>query len=147
MPRLLATFHRRHRAPRHRRHRLVAGRHERAAASIEVVLLMPVLFALMFTGMQAALFYHARTVAIAAAEEGARAVGAQGGTPMLGVAAADDFITSAGGDGVLKDAHTQAWRGATTASVTVSGTAMSVIPGWSPALTSSASVPVERLTR
>lgn len=39
--------------------------------SIELLILLPALFAVMFLGMQAALFYHARSVAIAAAQEGA----------------------------------------------------------------------------
>ena len=35
---------------------------------MQMVILMPVLFSVMFLGLQAALFYHARTVAIAAAQ-------------------------------------------------------------------------------
>jgi hypothetical protein len=38
-------------------------------------------------------------------------------------------------------------RSATTATVTVTGTSLSVIPGWSPAVSQSASVPVERITQ
>ena len=45
-------------------------RDERGSATIELVILLPALFAVMFLGMQAALFYHARTVAIAAATGG-----------------------------------------------------------------------------
>jgi Flp pilus assembly protein TadG len=44
-------------------------RDDRGSVSIELVILLPALFALMFLGMQAALIYHARTVAIAAAQE------------------------------------------------------------------------------
>ena len=36
--------------------------------TVQLVVLMPALFALMFAGVQAAMFYHGRTVAIAAAE-------------------------------------------------------------------------------
>ena len=39
---------------------------ERGSASIQMVLIMPALFSVMFLGMQAALHYHARTIAIAA---------------------------------------------------------------------------------
>ena len=38
-------------------------------------------------------------------------------------------------------------RTATTATVTVRGVALSVLPGWRPAITQSASVTVERITR
>ena len=62
-----------------------------------MVILMPVLFSVMFLGLQAALFYHARTVAIAAAQEGARAAGAETGTASDGIAAATSFVAAAGG--------------------------------------------------
>jgi len=114
--------------------------------SIQMVLLLPVLFAVMFLGMQAALFYHARTVAIAAAEEGARAAGARGGTVPAGTKAAADFVATAGGDGVLKAASATGSRTPTTATVTVTGQAMSVIPGWTLTITQSATMPTERLT-
>ena len=100
----------------------------------------------MFLGMQAALFYHARTVAIAAAQEGAKAAGGEHGKPADGVSAASSFVTDAGGDDVLKDASASANRSATTVTVTVTGHSLSVIPGWSPVIVQSATVPAERLT-
>jgi Flp pilus assembly protein TadG len=121
-------------------------RGERGSVSIELVILLPALFAVMFLGMQAALFYHARTVAIAAAQEGARAAGAENGKSSDGISAASTFITDAGGDDVLSGASATANRTATTVTVTVTGHSLSVIPGWNPAITQSASLPVERLT-
>ena len=121
-------------------------RYERGSASVELVILLPVLFAVMFLGMQAALFYHARTVAIAAAQEGARAAGAENGNASDGVNAAYAFIADAGGDDVLAGADTSANRTLTTVTVTVTGHSLSVIPGWNPVITQSASLPVERLT-
>jgi Flp pilus assembly protein TadG len=122
------------------------GRGERGSVSIELVILLPALFALMFLGMQAALFYHARTTAIAAAEEGARAAGAQHGLTSDGIAAANAFINEVGGDGVLQNISTTVSRTATTATVTVTGFSLSVIPGWHVRITQTATVPVERLT-
>ncbi|MCL2611683.1 MAG: pilus assembly protein [Nocardioidaceae bacterium] len=110
------------------------------------MILLPALFAIMFLGMQAALFYHARTTAIAAAEEGARAAGAEHGRTSDGTAAANAFISEAGGDGVLENTSTAVSRTATTATVTVSGFSLSVIPGWHVRVTQSATVTVERLT-
>jgi len=112
-----------------------------------MVLLAPALFSVMFLGMQGALFYHARTVAIAAAQEGARAAAAENGTDSAGAQDAYSFVAAAGGEGVILGAQVSGARTATTATVTVTGHAMSVIPGWSPAVTQSASVPVERITR
>ncbi|QCX27712.1 TadE family protein [Nocardioides jishulii] len=122
------------------------GRGEKGSVSIELVILMPALFALMFLGMQAALHYQARTVAIAAAQQGARAVGAEHGRESDGVHAADDFIVEAGGADVLTGTSTSASRTATRATVTVTGFSLSVIPGWKVRITQTASVPVEHLT-
>ena len=124
-----------------------AGRHERGVVSVQIVVLMPALFLLMFVAMQAALIYHARTVAIAAAQEGARAAAAQAGTISDGYAAANAFIASAGGQDVLSAVSVTSNRDATTATVRVTGTTLSVVPGWVPRITQSASAPVERLTR
>lgn len=121
-------------------------RDQRGSASIELVILLPALFAVLFVGMQAALFYHARTVVIAAAQEGARAAGAEYGTGPRGVDAANDFIVEAGGDDVLQSATASASRTITTATVVVQARSLSVIPGWYPVVRQSASVPVERVT-
>ena len=55
-------------------------RSERGSATIELLILLPALFAVMFIGVQAALYHHARQVAIAAAQEGARTAAGQHGT-------------------------------------------------------------------
>ncbi|MDN5805096.1 MAG: pilus assembly protein, partial [Microlunatus sp.] len=52
------------------------GSGDRGMATIQMVLLLPAVLTVLFAGMQAALWYHARAVAIAAAQEGARAAGA-----------------------------------------------------------------------
>src|SRR5918995_1155639 len=76
-------------------------RSERGSVTIELVVLLPALFAVMFLGMQAALYYHAKTVAIAAAQQGARAAGTEQGREADGVGAANDFLVEAGGEDVL----------------------------------------------
>ena len=119
---------------------------ERGSVTVELIILLPALFAVMFLGMQAALFHHARTVAIAAAQEGAHAAASESGRESDGVTAATAFIADAGGRDVLTSSRATATRSATTVSVTVRGRSLSVIPGWSPTVTQSASLPVERLT-
>lgn len=114
--------------------------------SIQLVILLPALFAVLFLGMQAALFYHARAVAIAAAQEGARAASAETGTRSEGVDAAKKFVSDAGGDDVLENATASAEQTSTTVTVTVTGHSLSVIPGWSPRIVQSASLPTEMLT-
>ena len=135
-----ATF-----APLHRHQG--EGQSERGSTSIQLVLLLPALFSVMFLGMQGALVYHARTVAIAAAQEGARTAAGLDGTGPAGAQDAYAFVADAGGDDVLKAPYVSSIRSATTATVTITGRSPSVIPGWSPMVTQSASVPVERITR
>ena len=50
-------------------------------------------------------------------------------------------------DDVLKGARVSSSRTAEVATVTVAGTSLSVIPGWSLSVRQSATVPVERITR
>jgi Flp pilus assembly protein TadG len=121
-------------------------RGERGSTSIELLIILPALFAVMFLGVQAALYYHARTVAIAAAQEGARTAGAEYGRTSEGISAAHAFIADAGGNDVLLGPSVSGSRTATLATVRVVGKSLSVIPGWAPVVRQSASVPVERLT-
>ena len=119
---------------------------ERGSASIQMVILMPVMFAVMFLGLQAALIYHARTLAIASAQEGARAAGAENGTAAAGISTARDYLTATAGDALTATAVTGE-RTTTTATITVRGVALSVLPGWRPGIAQSSSVTVERITR
>lgn len=121
-------------------------RSEGGSATVELLILLPALFAVLFLGTQAALYHHARTVAIAAAQEGARAAAGEHGSEADGVAAATAFVADAGGDDVLTGANIAVIRSPTTATVTVTGFSLSVIPGWAPVVRQSASLPVERLT-
>ena len=136
--------------PRHRprpaRRHSPARPGERGSASIQMVVLLPALFAVMFLGMQAALSYHARTIALAAATEGARAAAAEHGTTTDGTRAAASYLADTGGDALTRTAI-RTDRTPTTATVSVSGLALSVLPGVSPTITASATMPVERLTR
>ena len=113
---------------------------------MQMVVLLPVMFAVMFLGLQAALFYHARTVAIAAAQVGARAAGAESGSAGQGIAAAASFVAASGGPDVLERSSVSGSRSSVSATVTVTGAALSVIPGWSPMVRQSSTVAVEKLT-
>lgn len=119
---------------------------DRGAVTLQIVVLMPALFLLMFTGMQAALIYHGRTVALAAAQEGARVAAVMSSTSEAGNAAATQFVISAGGQDVLRDVSITATRDTTTARVTITGTTLSVVPGWTPAITQSAVAPLEQVS-
>ena len=121
-------------------------RSDRGSATIELLILLPALFAVMFVGTQAALYHHAREVAIAAAQEGARAAAGEQGSEASGTTAAASFLLDAGGDDVLAGATVSVDRTANTAIVVVTGHSLSVLPGWNPVVRQRASMPLERVT-
>lgn len=113
--------------------------------SIQMVILLPALFSLMFFGMQAVLIYQGRTIALAAAQEGAREAAAENGSAAEGIATAMDFVNSSSAG--LSNPVVGCARTATTATVSVTVTTLSVVPGWTPVITQSSEMPIERLTR
>jgi Flp pilus assembly protein TadG len=120
------------------------GRSEHGSATIQLVVLLPALFALMFLGVQAALMYQGRTIALAAAQEGARDAASETGTAASGMAAASSFVsaTTAG----LSGTSVTGVRTAATARITVTTHTVSLMPGWKPTIIQSAALPVERVT-
>lgn len=138
----------RHRSPRPSPGTSLRGRPagERGSVTIQMVILAPVLFLFLSMAVQAGLWFHARSLALGAAQDGARVAAGESSTAGAGAAAAADFVAQGGGNGVLKGASASGARSALTATVTVSGTAPSVIPGWAPTIVQSASFPVERIT-
>jgi Flp pilus assembly protein TadG len=120
---------------------------ERGSVSLELVVVFPVVLLIIFGVVQGALYYHARNVALAAAQEGARAAGAEHGTEAAGGAAAWSFLTQAGGAQVMTQLDVTPHRTATAATVTVTGRAISVLPGIPGfTVTQTADRPVERFT-
>lgn len=108
--------------------------------------MLPAFFLVMFLGVQAALYFHARTVAITAATEGAKAAAVHNGQALDGQAAALAFVEQAGGDDVLPDAAASGSATATSITLVVSGHALSVVPGWRPEVRQHVTAPRERLT-
>ena len=119
---------------------------ERGSASVELVVLMPLLLLILFSGVQGAVYYHASTLALAAAQEGARAAARENATLAAGTSAATAFVTDTAGDSLSSVAITGS-RTAVTVTITVRGSSLSLVPGWTPTVESSASLPVERITR
>lgn len=124
--------------------RRVAAQRERGSSTIQMVVLMPALFLLMFLGVQAALMYQGRTLALAAAQEGARDAAAENGTAAQGISTAQTFVSSSTAG--LKSTSATGNRSTTKATITVTTRTVSVIPGWTPTITQSASMPVEQVT-
>ena len=108
-----------------------------------MTVLLPVMFSILFLGMQAALFYHARSVATAAAQEGARAAAAEGARASDGCAAARAFVDHA--HGALDHPEVTCVRTLTNATVTVKGASLTLVAGWTPVVNQQVTATVERL--
>jgi Flp pilus assembly protein TadG len=124
------------------------GRDERGSATLEITVLFPVVLLATFGLIQGALYYHARDVALAAATDGLTAARARTGSGEQGRQAAAAFLERAGGEEALLGSSVSSVRSVTTATVTVSGRTLSLLPGlagWS--VSQTASGPVERFTR
>lgn len=122
-------------------------RDERGSTTLELAVLFPVVLLIIFMAIQGALYFHARSVALSAAQEGVRVAKAENGSAGAGSGAAKGFVAQSGGDGVLRDLGVSAQRSATTASVTVTGRPLSVIPGvLNFSVKQTAEAPVERFT-
>lgn len=122
-----------------------ALRNERGSVSIQLAVLMPVLFSIAFTGLQTGLFFYGRSAALSAATLGARAAAAEHGSIAQCQHDAETFLAGLGD--VLSAVRVQCARTATTVTVRVTGTTLSVIPGWHPQVDQVAVQPVERITR
>ena len=127
------------------RRRLRVG--DRGAATLELVVIFPVVLLITFGVIEAALWYHARNVALAAAEEGIRVATGDGSSIDAGVDEATDFALRAGADDILSAVTVHSSGGDTEVAITVSGHSLSLFPGWSGhQVSQTASGPVERFT-
>ena len=119
---------------------------ERGAASVELAVTFPVVLLLVMTLLQAALWFHARSIALGAAQEGAREGRVQPASTARAETAAEGFLDQTASD--LLTGRTVTVAGSPTSiEVTVTGTSISLFPGlsgWS--VTQSAVGPVERPT-
>ena len=117
---------------------------ERGSTSVQMVVLMPLLFGIAFTGLQAGLFFYGRSAAMSAATTAARAGATEHGTTADCHEAGAAFIAQLGD--VLTNPQIDCTRTAATVTVHVSGTTLSVLPGWDPRVEQAASQPVEKLS-
>jgi Flp pilus assembly protein TadG len=116
------------------------SRDERGAASlIQLVLVAPVLLLVLMFIVQFALVAHARSVVEAAAEQGSAVARRADGTQAETVKYLDKL-----GPKMLTTRSVSASRTADTATVTVTGTVLSLVPGIHPKVKETASGPVER---
>ena len=124
--------------------RRMAGEH--GAASVELAVVFPVVLLLVMTLIQAALWFSARSIALGAAQEGAREGRVQPASTGRAQSAAEGFLDQTAQD-LLTDRDVTVSGSPTSIAVTVTGSSLSLVPGlagWS--VTQTAVGPVERPT-
>jgi Flp pilus assembly protein TadG len=99
------------------------------AATLELVIAFPVLLLLIFSLVQACLYFYARSLALAAAQEGVRTARADTAQVSAGVARARSFLEATAGDSLLAPSVSAAGSSATQVRIRVSGRSLSVLPG------------------
>ncbi len=101
---------------------------DRGSATLEVAILGPALLLLVFTVVQVGLWAYARSLVLAAAQEGARAGAAHGADRGDAASRAREFADAAG-DSLREVEVDTSGSDAATVRVEVQARALSVIPG------------------
>ena len=123
------------------------GTAERGSATLEIAILGPALLLLVFTVVQVALWFYARSLALAAAQEGVAAARGFAAPNAAGVTRAQEFLDRSAGDSLQAARVTAIPAGAQRVRIEVTGRALSVVPGVpGPIVAQSAEGPVERFT-
>jgi hypothetical protein len=114
--------------------------------TLEIAVLGPALLLLVFAIVQASMWFFARNLALAAAQEGVAAGRAYLADPGAASREAQAWLERNAGDSLRgASVSTSAWG--QTVRVEVTGKALAVLPGWAgPTVRQSAEGPVERFT-
>jgi hypothetical protein len=118
---------------------------DRGLATVEVVGYMILVIGLLFLGVQMVMWGAAGYGARLAADRAAQAARVYGSTAEAGRAEAELMLTTVVGS-KLRDAQVSVTRTATTVTVTITGHAQQVVPGFDPPVSVTVSVPVEATT-
>lgn len=102
---------------------------ERGSASLEIAILGPALLLLIFGVVQVALWFYARNLALAAAQEGVDAARGYRATSDAGVTRAQSFLQRAAGDSLQGATVSASGSTPTTVRIEVRGRSLSVLPG------------------
>ncbi|MDE0216483.1 MAG: pilus assembly protein [bacterium] len=106
------------------------------------VLVVPIAMFLIFVVVQAALVFHAQAIVDAAAQDGAQAGQGETGTEEA-VRTAVQSVIGTSAENLLANVEVFVDTGSSLSSVTVQATVKSLIPGYAPAVSSTASGPRE----
>lgn len=126
--------------------RRVAGR-DRGSVTVELAIVFPALLLIVGAFVQYALWFHARSLALAAAQQGVSVARAYGSTTEAGRNSAMAFVVDHGSDTLLSPVVSASRPGPGEVQLVVSGRSLSVLPGTAGiAVSQSAAGPIERFT-
>ena len=126
--------------------RAMKNQPERGAVSLELAIVFPALLVLLLAILQTALWFYARNLALAGANEGARA-GAQHATPAAGEDAARSFLAQSAGDALTDVTVSSAGGSVTEVHIRVTGRSLTIVPILHlPRVAQDATAPRERFT-
>ena len=121
-------------------------RGERGSSSVEMVIALPLVLTVLFLAVQAGTWFHARSIALASAQSGARTSAMLNSTLEAGLSSARSFAADVGGT-TLTGVTVTGDRTATSTTVTVTGHSVRLVPFMDVTVSQSATLPVERYTR
>ena len=124
--------------------RLMRG--ERGSSSVEMVIALPIVLTVLFLAVQAGTWFHARSIALASAQSGARTSAMLNSSLEAGLSSARSFAADVGGT-TLTGVTVTGDRTATSTTVTVTGHSVRLVPFMDVTVSQSATLPVERYTR
>ena len=101
---------------------------DRGSATVELAVLFPAFLLLVFGGVQAAEWYHVRSLCLAAADAGVQAGRTTGAGDAVANQAAADFLARAGGDTATDPAVSTAGSDAAVQRVEVTASVPRVVP-------------------
>ena len=120
---------------------------DRGSVSLELAIVFPALLLIVTALIQYALWFHARSLALAAAQQGVSVARAYHSVPGAGRGSALAFIADHGADTLLNPDVTTASPAVGQVQVVVTGRSVSVLPGVPGiAVSQSAAGPLERFT-
>jgi Flp pilus assembly protein TadG len=119
---------------------------DHGSITLETAIAVPVVLLAVLLTINAALWYHARNTALAAAQEGVRTARAHGSGPGQAFSSALAYAKTTGDGFLLSPTVDTSGTSATTIVVRVRGQAVSLVPGLRLSIDQVARGPVERFT-
>ncbi len=118
-------------------------RSERGTSTTQLVIVFPAVFLMLMLVVQFGLWYHGSHVAVAAAQEGARAARMEGSTASEGQRVAETFLSDVNDD-LIQSLVVKVHRDSEHVRVEISGESIELVPGFRIPITAVSDGPVER---